>query len=751
MNVVQRLVGTTAAVFSLAVLLSSGVPALAQTTQAQPQQFAAAGADLDQLSRDLWKQAKSGNTADFDRIIDQLATLPGSHAVSEAAKLYQANLTKREAMRADREGEIRKELAKTLEEAKGTVRLSKALRAAIELDMLAKRKGEVAQEPTLAAIVKDAEVAAHRLETDGDILNASELFGLLNGLCEEKGTYREDVKRLGQRLGMLRLYAPRALYELRLSRMKELGEETKMPPYNSLGDDYQQKLAGIDQIMLTRAIAFADRHVERPKLNDLLMGGLDNLRVFVTTEQLKATFSQFGEPAAVAEFARALDAEEAKLREATRAFDASQVDGLIDRLRRANSKTVQMPSTVLLHEFGNGVMTPLDEYSIIIWPDEVRRFQKNTQGRFVGVGIQIEYDTQSRIKIATPLEGTPAQRAGIHSNDILSAVDGKNVYGLTLDQVVDVITGPAGTPVTLTIDRPESDAADAQMKTIDFVLERSIISVPSAKGWIRSGEREDAWEYMIDEESKIGYIRLSQFTETTGDELTQAVSSLQARGMKGLIFDLRFNPGGLLDQAVKVARKFIRVEGGIIVQAQGPSGTIENPEYTRPSQATLADLPMVVLINEGSASASEIVSGAISCYAKTGDLDAILVGGRSFGKGSVQNVWQLTMNSHMKLTVQYYMLPDKSIIHRRPGATVWGVEPNLAVEMLPKQTEQSILLRRDADVIPIDENGLIKGDLAKRVDPTDLLTKGTDLQLEAALLLIKARTLEPLNQAKADR
>jgi carboxyl-terminal processing protease len=256
---------------------------------------------------------------------------------------------------------------------------------------------------------------------------------------------------------------------------------------------------------------------------------------------------------------------------------------------------------------------------------------------------------------------------------------------------------------------------------------------------------------MIDAESGIGYIRLGQFTETTGDEIAAAVAGLQSRGMKGLIFDLRFNPGGLLDQAVKVSRKFIKVEGGVVVQARGATGAIENSEYTRPTQASLAKTPIIVLINEGSASASEIVSGAISCYAKSGDLDAILVGARSFGKGSVQNVWQLTSNSHLKLTVQYYMLPDKSIIHRRVGATTWGVQPNLTVEMLPKQTTEGILLRRDADVIPINENGIIQADLAKRVNPNDLITKGLDLQLESALLLMKARVSEPANQAQADR
>ncbi|MFN9993404.1 MAG: S41 family peptidase [Phycisphaerales bacterium] len=701
-------------------------------------------ANVTSVASELWNTAKLGDQRKLDALLRKIASDPAlaGEELSKSAAALQTNFAKRETDRQAREIELRAELEKNLAEASPSIRLSKSLRSAIELEMLSVTKGAVAKEPAIAEIVESARTAAIEAENSGDVLNASELFGLLNGLFEESGRYRDDVERLGQRLAMIRLYAPKRLYDLRFDRMKALGEESKMAPYNSLGDDFREKLAGIDQIMLMRAIAYSIRHVERPKINDILIGGLDNMKTMITTSMLREVFPGLGDEDAVNRMNRFLDSERDKLAKAELSYDLPQINALIDAMAKANDESVKLTESALLHEFGNGVMQPLDEYSVVIWPDEVRRFQKNTQGRFVGVGIQIEYDDQSRIKIATPLEGTPAQRAGIHANDILSAVNGKNVYGLTLDQVVDVITGPAGTPVTLTIDRPDPTDAEKPMTAIDFELERSFIDVPSTKGWIRSGEREDAWDYMLDHSSGIGYIRLTQFTESSSDEITAAISKLREQGMKGLIFDLRFNPGGLLDQAVKIARKFIKVEGGIIVQARGASGAIENPEYTRPQQAVLSNFPVIMLINEGSASASEIVSGAVSCYAKTGDVDAILLGTRTFGKGSVQNVWQLTANSHLKLTVQYYMLPDKSIIHRRPGAKSWGVEPHLQVEMLPKQTTDSILLRRDADVIPINENGVIEADLAKRVNPQDLITKGLDLQLETALVLMKARTAE---------
>jgi len=727
-----------------AAIASSVLSMRATEAVAQESAQVIPAANVTSVASELWNTAKLGDQRKLDALLRKIASDPAlaGEELSKSAAALQTNFAKRETDRQAREIELRAELEKNLAEASPSIRLSKSLRSAIELEMLSVTKGAVAKEPAIAEIVESARTAAIEAENSGDVLNASELFGLLNGLFEESGRYRDDVERLGQRLAMIRLYAPKRLYDLRFDRMKALGEESKMAPYNSLGDDFREKLAGIDQIMLMRAIAYSIRHVERPKINDILIGGLDNMKTMITTSMLREVFPGLGDEDAVNRMNRFLDSERDKLAKAELSYDLPQINALIDAMAKANDESVKLTESALLHEFGNGVMQPLDEYSVVIWPDEVRRFQKNTQGRFVGVGIQIEYDDQSRIKIATPLEGTPAQRAGIHANDILSAVNGKNVYGLTLDQVVDVITGPAGTPVTLTIDRPDPTDAEKPMTAIDFELERSFIDVPSTKGWIRSGEREDAWDYMLDHSSGIGYIRLTQFTESSSDEITAAISKLREQGMKGLIFDLRFNPGGLLDQAVKIARKFIKVEGGIIVQARGASGAIENPEYTRPQQAVLSNFPVIMLINEGSASASEIVSGAVSCYAKTGDVDAILLGTRTFGKGSVQNVWQLTANSHLKLTVQYYMLPDKSIIHRRPGAKSWGVEPHLQVEMLPKQTTDSILLRRDADVIPINENGVIEADLAKRVNPQDLITKGLDLQLETALVLMKARTAE---------
>ena len=236
------------------------------------------------------------------------------------------------------------------------------------------------------------------------------------------------------------------------------------------------------------------------------------------------------------------------------------------------------------------------------------------------------------------------------------------MLGLSLDQAVEVITGPEGTDVKLTLERNADDSADfdapakpetktdakpdskddAKPKAVkdtkpkkDVVVSvtRSIITVPTVKGWKRDGIKEDSWDWFIDSDNHIGYVRLLQFSESTSRELDVAIAQMKRQGLNGLILDLRFNPGGLLDQAVKVCRKFIKVPDSPIVMTQVAGGMIEPPETTRPSQAVLADVPLVVLINEGSASASEIVSGALSTYAHAGQLDAGRAGGPQLWQG----------------------------------------------------------------------------------------------------------------------
>lgn len=729
-----------------------------------------------QVASTLWEAARQGDKAAFDRVLLSVAQDPdaGPSSIALWAGELRAHYQQREADRATRLLEINDELDKSLAKPETDISLSEALRHAIEMDLVHPERGHVLKDERVKNLIARAGAVAHAEEGKGNLLVAGELFSLLNGLLDIEGTYRSDVERLNQRLSMVRFYAPHRLWEQRDSRLRAMSEKP-LPPYNPVGDDFRERLKGVDSTLVIRALAYAPRHVDGADLRVLVASGLDALVLMAQTPDLAEAFPKINDKDAVAKFVAAVSHAREQVMARKEPVDVVTLDNVIQSVTDAGFTGLDIPREALLHEFGIGAYLPLDDYSVIIWPDELRRFEKNTQGKFVGVGVQIEYDEQSAVRIVTPLEGTPAHRAGIHPGDIITQIDGKSIYGLSLDQVVDLITGPAGTDVKVTIERKESDpsakltdatkgatdaapianpagepaAADAvKTQTIEKTLTRSVIKVATVKGWDRKGSGEYDWDWFVDRDRGIGYVRLTQFADDTGRELDAAIRQMREVGLKGLILDLRFNPGGLMDQAVRVARRFIKIEDGDIVMARGASGMIESRERTIPAQATLADIPVIVLVNEGSASASEIVSGAIACHSRAGDTDALVLGARSFGKGSVQNVWRLTQNASMKLTIQYYMLPDKTILHRKPGSLVWGVEPNLSIDMLPKQTTDVLKLRRDADVMLIDENGRTN---SERPSPDDLLTKGMDPQLETALLLLRARSVGGPAQAANDR
>lgn len=706
------------------------------------------------LAERVWTDARANREM---KVVDLIKSLPADDNGPGATQLRDTltgldrSIAKREAMRSEKTTEVEAKLDDQL--AKDTPKaLSEAIRMANELFMLAVDKQAFIKQPKINRLIERSEAAAHEGESKGDWFTANELFFRLSVLLEEEGKFRADVRRLGQRLQMIRLYAPEQFWKLRNDERIEAGKPG-LPPYNGLGEDFHDKLRGVERGMVVRALGTsATRHIDhanadperRTDLARLMLGGIEALRTMMTTTDLRVAFPRLGEGEARDGMLAYLKQWESRLTEPNSIASASVLDEFVSRMFEINKTTVALPEEALLHEFGNGAMAKLDEFSAVIWPDEVARFNRLTEGEFRGVGVQIQIDEESQlIKVVTPLEGTPAQRAGVRSGDLIKKINGASAVGISLNQAVDLITGPAGSKVEMTFERAtdKTDADGKQVREdIDFSLVRQVIPLATVKGWRRSGAAEDSWDWFIDHDNKIGYVRLLQFTEKTTIDLHAAIQKMEeGGGLNGLILDLRGNPGGLLTEAVSVANTFI--DHGTIVSTEGTmTGEVKAAE---PGYAILNGMPLAVLINEGSASASEIVSGAIRHYADNGDIRAIVIGARSFGKGSVQNVWPLTANgsAKMKLTTQYYKLPDGRILHRRPGSADWGVPPHLLVEMLPEQQVNALKLRQDADVIPIDSEGKIVESDKPRPDPQSLLDDGIDLQLETALVILQSQQL----------
>ncbi len=305
----------------------------------------------------------------------------------------------------------------------------------------------------------------------------------------------------------------------------------------------------------------------------------------------------------------------------------------------------------LIYSSIKGMVSSLDPFSAFLTPKEYRSFIGETEGKFGGVGIEITLD-KGRPVVITPLVGTPAYKAGIKPGDVIIAVDGKDTLGKSLIEVVNMIRGPVGTEVELTIMRKGLE------RPIKLRIRRGIIRIESVK---------------VRKIGKIGYVKITQFINGTTDTLRRKLLKLKGEGIKALILDLRNNPGGLLSEAIGVADLFLE-EGKLIVYTKGRRGDIHRAYSKNPP---LVNLPMVVLINRGTASASEIVTGALQDYGR-----AKVVGERSFGKASVQNLIPLEDGSALKLTVAYYYTPKGRLIHKK------GIEPDVKVKMSLKEVER---------------------------------------------------------------
>ena len=731
----------------LTVLAAMGLSSLVASAQVE------ATGQVGQWSEQIWTSAKSGDTRELDAMLRELRereATPLAAGIAGDVQRYGLNITKREADRQSRIAEARTELQERLTEANDDpagFKLGEAMVLAMELVELhggLLLADDLMADPLMSEAINRADAAARQAESAGEWLKASELFYRLHVLFDIDKRYQTEIDRLSRRLEMVRLYAPEHYWSMRNDRRLEAGESA-LPPYNATGDSYEEKLAGLDKWVIIQSISIAGtRHVDGQAIRQMISAGIEGVETMVTTSDLAETFTGLQDSMAKQAFLKNLDAIRQQWRQPKDRLDQRDLGRLMDELTELSEQTVGIPKEAVLHEFGNGAMTVLDDYSTIIWPDQVRRFERNTQGEFVGIGVSIQYDELMQIKVATPLEGSPAQRAGVRTDDVIVSVNGDSTTGFTLDQAVDVITGPKNTKVTIGVEREE----DGETVEREFTIVRSVIKLGSVKGWKRSGAGEDDWNWFVDPDSGIGYVRLSQFTASTAEDLDLAINEMTRQGLRGLVLDLRFNPGGLLDQAVDVVGEF--VPSGVVVTTEDANGALTATERVKKGSGRLGDIPVAVLVNPGSASASEIVAGALQDYAARGQIDAIVIGQRSFGKGSVQNAWPLNTKARalLKVTTQYYRLPNGRLIHRRPGLTDWGIEPDLAVDMLPSQNQEALTLRRDADVLPLDENGEIMVTEEPRANPDDLLAKGIDVQLETAVVLLKCRAAG-LQEARA--
>ncbi len=363
-----------------------------------------------------------------------------------------------------------------------------------------------------------------------------------------------------------------------------------------------------------------------------------------------------------------------------------------------------------------------DPYTTFVPRRDTDEFSKDLTGEYVGIGAEVQI-RDGWLTISSPLDGSPSWKAGVMADDRVVAIDGKSTEGFTIDESIDLLTGEPNTKVVITVERGT--------ETIDIEIIRDHIKVQAVKGFMREGG-DGEWMHLIDPSAGIGYIRLTQFTPGCAQEVKNAIEHTKRElggDLNGMILDLRFNPGGLLDEAVEIADLFI--EEGTIVSTKG---RVFEEEIDRATRAgTITDLPLLVMVNGQSASASEVLSGALSDHNR-----AVILGTRSFGKGSVQTVRPLESGAGvLKITEQYYYLPSGRLLHRRDDSTEWGVDPTPGyfVPMTTDETLDMLRARREQEIIE-------HNDESEQIDLRDtnaVLAALNDPQLSAAVSVMQTR------------
>jgi carboxyl-terminal processing protease len=620
-----------------------------------------------------------------------------------------------------------------------------------------------AAEPWVIELVEESRGLAEEYEANGQWIRAMRVWGDLASIESLNPVWKDRLEGATRRVRLLATFAPEILEEIRTDTQAERQAVEKLltdariargdapatrPATRPSADaddngdsldeefrsDWNDGLEGISMSMLRDALDNARQGYVRPvEFRDMLLGGIDAVEAIATTPGLERAFETLRDQSAKDAFISALATQRAQL-EAT---DPSNVDrrtaaGLLRALAVANDRSLELPETVIVSEFADGSLGTLDPFTSMIWPSQVAEFKKGTQGSFVGVGIQIRSEPTGDLRVVSPLPGGPASESGIRYGDVITHIDAKSAHGISDSQAVEVITGEPGTAVTLTIRSENGDVKDHR-------LIRRPIKVSSVKGWLQVPDGDEGeWDFVIDDDAQIGYVRISNFQNTTAAELADALARLRRDGAQAVILDLRYNPGGLLQSAVEVADRFL--PGDVIVSTKSErENARESSLRARRQGSDILGLPMVVLVNEYSASASEIVSGALK------DLDrALVVGKRTFGKGSVQMLYRLggrgDSEAWLKLTTSHYYLPSGKNIHKEELDTDWGVDPDVPVEMTPGQMRRAQIARQQLDILRDDDSQAVvtqvEDGIEEEVDAREALLEA-DTQLSAALLLLR--------------
>lgn len=563
--------------------------------------------------------------------------------------------------------------------------------------------------PTVCRLIADAIASATILESQGRWADAySHAYGWLTILDKENRRYKEKADEL----------TARAALELAL----------KNGPCDAVADRYK----GVRYEMLIRAITTLDfKYVELVDYDGMVRKTIEEAErlaivLDMSPEPLSVSFRKEGLVPwrqGVAEIRRLLD-------QRPRPYPKEEFLSVMDVFIALNPKTLKISEDIMIGLLAEAALSALDPYTTMVWPKDVAQFQKVITQEFDGIGVRLNKQGKF-LKIAGIIPDSPASRTDMEEGEMIVAVNGESTEDMSSNCAVQKISGPRGTRVTLSVRREGSS------ETRQVVLTRAKIIIPSVTASRNQDKSAPADPTMIDPANRLGYIRLTSFVETTIPHLEKTLTQLEAKDLRGLILDLRGNAGGLLQTAIEVVDLFVN-EGPIL---QSRSRFIMPSFWNAKREGTHPDYPLVILIDGGSASASEIVAGALqdSMHRR-----ATLVGSRSFGKGSVQEISHYTgFGSQFKYTTAHYHLPGgqpvkSRYLAERRNTEDWGVRPDVEVKL-----RRSDRMNRDPDSNEV-ESRLVFGEDAEAEIRQDLLPASLrdDTQLAVGLLVLQTKLIQ---------
>ena len=520
----------------------------------------------------------------------------------------------------------------------------------------------------------------------------------------------------------------------------------------------EERFLGVREDMFVRAVNFLNSHyVSILNYNEMATKALEQCKLLAEVIGTSSRFSTelegngtsnsnvmniAWEPKELSAWCAAIDGILDELGDASSKLSRKDFLKIFETTLELNEATVDLPRTILVSQFAEASLAALDPYTVIVWPRQMQDFEQMMTNEFMGIGIEISKQ-KGLLTVSSLLIDTPAFHSTLDAGDVIEKVNGLSTKDMTLFCAAKKIKGPAGTKVKLTVRRPNDDEA-VEDTVFDVTIVRDKIVVPTVRGWQRT--HEGKWLHMLDEENKIGYVRLTGFSTDTAFGLERVLQELEDQGLRGLIMDLRYNTGGLLDSAVAVADKFI--DDGWIVKRQPRAGQMAIFEYAH-RRGTHPNFPLVILINSSSASASEIVAGAL---ADEVNKRAILVGTRTHGKGSVQGITSyIGKGAQLKYTQAYYHLPSGQRVESRDameklGRKDWGVGPNIEVELRSDEIKKLAEVQRHNDVLVKADHEDANENFKKH---TIEETLDADPQLAVGLLAVRSKLIQAETLARA--